>query len=120
MAETQQKAALDKFGREFKVGDIIAYGSLLGRCASIRIGKVLKLTQKPHSWRDEELNWHVQVIGVDDTSWDSKDEPKLCASKGTLTEIGRAMILSRDAVPAKYLDMLDPITADTKLAKPRY
>lgn len=36
----------DKLGREIKVGDIICYGHALGRCAALRVGKVLKVTHR--------------------------------------------------------------------------
>jgi hypothetical protein len=106
------KIPVDKFGRELKVGDFLAYGHSSCSSAYVRIGKVIKITLKKHAWGETSF-WQVQVIGVDDT-WNG---PRLCSSKGTLSYPDRTLILPREAVSAEYLAMLDPITAETKLGK---
>ena len=56
---TRQENFTDKIGQEVKVGDTIAYGHALGRCAALRIGKVLKIELIDSSWA-------IQVQGIDD------------------------------------------------------
>jgi hypothetical protein len=70
----------DKLGQEIKIGSIIAYGHALGRCAGIRIGKVLDL--KESLGRYDRMEYKITVIGIDD-DW-SNTEPKLNQRKGTL------------------------------------
>lgn len=105
----------DKTGAEIKEGDFIVYGHALGRCAGLRIGKVLAIkhhADKAYTW---SADWSISVIGVDD-DWDSC-APRLCASKGTLAFPDRIVVLRRENVPATHLVLLDPITQDTKLSR---
>lgn len=112
---------LDRLNQEIKVGSIIAYGHALGRCAGLRIGKVLKLKQteigKKRGWSREKHQWietneleysyAITVMGVDD-DWDF-DEPKLCVRKGTLQFPERIVVLNQSTVPEKYLNLLKDV-----------
>lgn len=100
----------DKLGQPVFVGSIIAYGHALGRCAGLRIGRVLDLTQKARfDWlgpRDQPspLQWQATVIGVDDDR-DSRP-PSLLDRTGTLFFPNRWIVLSDEQVPAAYRDLL--------------
>ena len=72
---------LDKIGQPITIGSFIAYGHALGRCAGLRIGKVLDITEKKKSWSNE-LSLAISVWGIDD-DW-SCQEVKLCRTRGTL------------------------------------
>ncbi len=108
-----QTACLDKIGQYLNVGDYIAYGHAMGRCAGIRIGKILKITYKG-KMRDED-QWSICVIGIDD-DWNML-EPCLASHKGTLQFPDRIIRLDRIAVPDKYLNFLDPVLYDSKIPK---
>ncbi len=69
----------DKIGQEIKVGDLIAYGHALGRCAGLRIGKVLEAGPKLVVW------------GVDD-DW-SREKPRLLSKKSRLFYPDRCVVL---------------------------
>lgn len=93
----------DKLGQEIVEGDIIAYGHALGRCAGLRIGKVLAI--KPTN-PDAMFsgNCRITVIGVDD-DW-AHNELALCRKKGTLMFSERIIVLPRARVPGKYRVLL--------------
>lgn len=101
---------VDKLGQPVVVGSIIAYGHALGRCAGLRIGRVLDLTQKTRfDWlgpRDQPqpLQWQATVIGVDD-DW-ARVAPKLNEKTGTLFFPERWIVLLDQQVPAAYRDLL--------------
>ena len=97
---------LDKLGQEITSGAYIAYGHALGRCAGIRIGKVLKIVQKRHEWRDEDV-LQITVQGVDD-DWSYRG-PELTSRKGILNFPDRIIVLAKSQVPATYLALLEGI-----------
>lgn len=104
---------LDKIGQPITEGSIIAYGHALGRCAGIRIGKVLKAERK------QELNWddkptgktvvRITVMGVDD-DW-SHREMELTSRKGTLQFPERIIVLDPAKVPATFMTLLEQVKA---------
>jgi hypothetical protein len=98
--------AKDKLGRAFRAGDFIAYGHALGRCAGLRIGKVLAIRQAPtETWRDVPLlGWRITVVGVSD-DWD--DKPLELCKKGTLQFPNRCLKLDPTDVPKAYLDLYE-------------
>lgn len=103
----------DKVGRTVKVGDIIVYGHNLGRCAGLRIGKVLKITQKPVPDRYEDRTPHTSftVMSVND-DWNGK-APRLMCKKGTLQFSNRIIVLEPQQVPDTYRELLDSVPVDS-------
>lgn len=99
-------ACIDKVGQEIRVGSIIAYGHALGRCAGIRIGRVLKITQKPApAYLGGDLLWRITVIGVDD-DWEHK-VPQLNTRVGTLQFPSRIVVLLPCQVPNMHRALLE-------------
>lgn len=89
--------AQDKLGRDFGPGDFIAYGHALGRCAGLRIGKVLDIKQAiPKAYGYTDSNWRITVVGVDD-DWGSR--PVELCKKGTLMFPSRILKLDPADVP---------------------
>lgn len=102
---------LDKFRQPIVVGDIIVYGHALGRCAALKIGKVLDIRTAP-SWRTgtEGLDWRISVQGVDDGGTYARSPAKL-GKKGTLMFPDRMLVVGHEAADlpwsaAKYRDLL--------------
>lgn len=94
----------DKIGYPIVVGDWIAYGHALGRCAGLRIGKVLKITERKAAWT-RERTWSITVIGVND-DWSFKD-PGVCSRVGTLMFPNRTIVLKPEQVPARYVELIN-------------
>jgi len=92
----------DKLGQEVGVGDCIIYGHALGRCAGLRIGKVLKIIKKTID-NDYLSPWRITVQGVDD-DWDH-NEPSLCR-KGTLQFPKRIMRVDTNTLPDNIQELL--------------
>lgn len=102
----------DKLGQEIKVGSFVAYGHALGRCAGLRIGKVLKLAmRKDPSWSDKE-GLAIVVWGIDD-EWPSMYEPVLCKSKGYLQFPDRIVVMPEETVSEAYRKLLEPVTFES-------
>jgi hypothetical protein len=95
----------DKVNQEITIGSIVAYGHALGRCAGIRIGKVLDIKTQEGRWVKEETEYRITVIGVDD-DWNHKT-PELCSRVGTLQFPNRMIVLDDTKVPASYKTLLD-------------
>ena len=94
---------IDKAGQEVKRGDYIVYGSLLGRCAALKFGKVVNI-KVGKNWRNEE-QWAITVSSVDDMSYRHDWKPALCQKNGTLQFPDR--IVKFDNIPQNYKDILD-------------
>jgi hypothetical protein len=94
---------LDKLGRPITVGCYIAYGHALGRCAGIRIGKVLAIKKNPEADNYPGEGWKFTVWGVDD-DW---NRLQLNSRKGTLFFTTRIFVL--DEVPAEYKTLLENV-----------
>lgn len=90
---------LDKIGQPITEGCFIAYGHALGRCAGLRIGKVIKVGIKTVTgyYGPVEHHYRITVHGVND-DW-SGQPSKLCSKKGTLLFPDRIIVLSADLVP---------------------
>lgn len=95
----------DKIGQQITEGCFIAYGHALGRCAGLRIGKVIKVVVRSvigyHS--REELVYRITVHGVDD-DW-SHQPARLCRKKGTLLFPNRILVLTDNLVPQTIKDL---------------
>lgn len=101
----------DKAGRQINVGDYIAYGHALGRCAGLRIGKVLAIKYQEKEvgcgqYKELRPDWRITVIGVSD-DWDH-NAPELCSRKGTLMFPNRIIVL--DSIPLIHRKLLENVT----------
>ena len=94
----------DKVGQPIHVGDVIAYGHALGRCAGMRIGMVLKLAVVEPQFSHESPH-RITVIGVND-DWE-RSPPKLLSKSSTLLYPNRTVVIPRERVPFEYLTILD-------------
>ncbi len=98
----------DKVGQVITPGCYLAYGHALGRCAGLRIGKVLGLK----SWeeaRGERTRrvYRLQVQGVDD-DWSHRD-PALTSRVGVLQYPERTLVLQPSQLPPVYWQLLATI-----------
>jgi len=93
----------DKLGHEVYVGDDIIYGHNLGRCAGLRIGRVLKIRMERDGIHNDLISWKITVQGVDD-DWDH-NEPSLCR-KGTLQFPKRIMRVDTNTLPDNIQELL--------------
>lgn len=101
---------LDKLGHHITVGCYIVYGHALGRCAGLRIGKVLGIRQveKP-PWGgvgEPTHEWRIRVQGVDDDGLTASGGPKLC-KPGTLQFPSRIVVIEAGDMPLSYLTLLE-------------
>jgi hypothetical protein len=78
----------------------------LGRCAGIRIGKVIQALIKSDKWDGKKV-YRVTVQGVDD-DWSSRS-PELTPKLGTLQFPDRIIVLDASVVPEKYKKLLDTV-----------
>lgn len=101
---------LDKLKNPISVGNYIAYGHALGRCAGLRIGKVLALSMKTDFY-DREV-FSITVWGIDD-DWQSQ-QPTLLNTKSTLLFPSRIIVLDESQVPSAYKELLGPLTNNSK------
>lgn len=101
---TPRESFTDKIGQEVRVGDRIAYGHALGRCAGLRIGKVLGIVQVRWSdMYDRKVDWSIRVQGIEDHySWTR--EPRLC-KPGTLQYPDRIVKITTP-LPEAYAKLL--------------
>lgn len=100
----------DKIGQPVKVGDYIAYGHALGRCAGLRIGRILSLKVIPPTtvteWnRNPRPEYRAVVCSIDD-DWDTR-EPECNKNTGTLQFPNRWIVLPDGKVPRAYRRMLN-------------
>lgn len=99
---------LDKIGQEIKPGCIIAYGHALGRCAGLRIGKVLKVQHIPilapsSYWNHVEYKITVWAINDDWTPY------QLLSRKSTLNFPNRMVVLQDHLIKPEFKALLDTI-----------
>jgi hypothetical protein len=102
----------DKVGQQITVGAFIAYGHALGRCAGIRIGKVLRIREKEKTWANNDSEVSITVWGVDD-EWPGGYTTSLCKSRGTLLFPDRIVVLNEAVLPELYRTLLAPVTIDS-------
>ena len=98
----------DKNGERVVVGDIIAYGHNLGRCAGIRFGKVLRIYNSCAGWQ-EKYQLRINVMGLDD-DW-SFEKPKLCQRKGVLQFPNRTLKVT-DFINSKTKNYFKDVEVD--------
>lgn len=96
---TPQESFSDKIGQEVMVGDTIAYGHALGRCAALRIGKIKAIVKVKPYWYEER--WAITVQGVDDDG----TVLQLTRRLGTLQFPERTLKITAP-LPAAYEELL--------------
>ena len=106
---TVEAPVLDKTGREITVGCYMAYGHALGRCAGIRIGKVLDLVE--YKDNDGKQQAVITVIGVDD-DWGT-NKPRLCERTGNLLYPERTVVLPKKLMSAAHIKLLKDVTLES-------
>jgi|SRR6185437_575849 len=111
LADQTTKIPKDKCGTPITTGAFISYGHALGRCAGLRIGKVLNIKWERKGYSGDS-NWKITVWGVDD-DW-SAQKVKLCQTRGTLQFPERIIVLPPSMVPEKFKKLLEPVTLETK------
>ena len=102
----------DKLDQPIEPGAIIAYGHALGRCAGLRIGKVVKIAikEKPSWASPAEPEARITVQGVDD-DWSGRPV-ELTSRKGTLMFPDRIIVLNPAAVPQRFLSLLESVKVE--------
>lgn len=94
----------DKIGQNISEGSYIVYGHLLGRCAALKIGLVLKINSVISKYSD----YHIGVIGIEEKHLWQYDVTIPCLTKqGTIQYPDRTLVLSREIVPKEYLELFD-------------
>jgi hypothetical protein len=94
----------DRSGATVKVGDIIAYAHAVGRAATLRIGKVLKIERVHTEFMRRSAGWAIQVQGVEEFSFGA---PRLCKRQGVLLYPERIIKLS--TIPEDIATLLEPV-----------
>jgi len=111
---------LDKIGQEIIPGCIIAYGHALGRCAGLRLGKVIKLScriKPAFANYPERREYRITVHGLDDDSYDTNEpnltnwrgekyQAKLLEKKSTLQFPSRVVVLNEKLLPEDFRKLL--------------
>jgi hypothetical protein len=114
---------LDKLGTPVEIGSIIVYGHALGRCAALRVGRVLELNQVPRPYwygtGPAPATWHATVIGIAD-EWNGRPAA-LNEKVGTLQFPDRWVVLTPAQVPVVYRELLASFVwpREKKVARPR-
>jgi hypothetical protein len=96
---------LDKVGQEIKPGCVIAYGHNLGRCAAIRIGRVIGIKIKDSHRYNGTLfkKYKIAVQSIDDDS--NCHSPRLM--KQSIVQFpDRAIVLDPSVLPVNYRSLL--------------
>jgi hypothetical protein len=92
---------VDFFGAAITPGCYIVYGTLLGRCAAIKTGKVLKVEFKE---KYGQAYWSIRVRSVE-RGWRRGYER--CQRDGTIAYPERAIVVSDEMVPHDVLKLLE-------------
>ena len=74
----------DFLGNEMGVGDFIVYGASLGRCAALSSGIITKLSEEPHSYRTDVMQYRITVRRIIDQYGNNLEKVKYkCRFGGT-------------------------------------
>ena len=98
---------LDKIGQEIKPGSIIAYGHALGRCAGLRIFKVLSIARAGTNY-DGKPAYRLKARGVDDSYGRSRLTPK----DVLLQYPDRCVVIPDENLSPPYQMLLDSIQVE--------
>jgi hypothetical protein len=101
--------ATDKLGTPLAVGDFIVYGHALGRCAALRIGRILNITEKKvesfYVKGDFKTEWSIRVCHLED-DWDGNPQ-KPGPRTGCLMYPKRTIVLRPEMLSWEMRDMLE-------------
>lgn len=96
---------LDKANREIKVNDYIVYGTLLGRSAALKFGKVVSIEELKEESSNYNSNCRIRVLGVEEEfSWKVN---KWRLTNGTLSFSNRTVVIPGEILPKDIKDLLD-------------
>jgi hypothetical protein len=98
----------DKLNQDILVGSYIAYGHSLGRCAALKIGRVLKVNSDADP-NIEGSKDRITVVGVDDdmSHWDPIRYPPKLSKVGTLQYPSRVIVINPELVSVNFRELLD-------------
>ena len=110
---------VDKLGQEIKPGAWIIYGHALGRCAGLRVGKVLKIALGPETDMPWNRRDRISVWGFDDdhidyfrhNPGDKWAEPKPLSKPSTVLFSSRCVVVPESFVPWYYIKAIDELIA---------
>lgn len=93
----------DMLGRHVVVGDWIAYGYNLGRCAAIKLGIVLSI-KEDSSLKDYQGRWKIRVRGCEK----NYNDVWVATAPGTLSYPSRIIRVDSEAMMSDdtYFDVL--------------
>lgn len=115
----------DKLGQELKPGVWIFYGHNAGRCAGLRLGKVMEVKKGEVNDRCPWLTKdRITVWGLDDDHLEyykyHKDEPhsdwarpKPLSKKSTLLFASRCVVVPGEMVPEGYRKQIEELISGT-------
>jgi len=95
----------DKSGENLKSGDYIVYGHNLGRCAGLRYGKVIEVTEGKHPSEYDKKVTKLKIQGVDD-DWHFR-RPNLLSRPSFLTFQERVLKVQESQIPEFILTLLE-------------
>jgi hypothetical protein len=108
----------DFMGQPMRVGQIIVYGHALGRCAALKVGKIMKLSaeKKPAYYQNGEdrIEYRITVQGVEyvhtyDQATDTHGMKWELCRKGILQFPDRCKVVHDHEVPAEIKTLLDEV-----------
>jgi hypothetical protein len=102
---------LDKIGQPITKGAIIVYGHALGRCAGLRLGKVLKHPTNPVRDKygvNSTGDVRITVRGLDD-DWTHKG-PELLSKNSTLMFCDRVMVIDATKLAPPIARLFDGVS----------
>ncbi len=118
---------LDKIGQPITPGCIIVYGHALGRCAGLRLGKVLKVsgtTEEIHyqdAPKTVRFEYRISVWGLDDDWLDPNDpervtrrlgeerKAKLLEKRSTLQFATRVLVIDINSLSKEVQDLFNSV-----------
>lgn len=112
---------VDKLGNEIKPGVWIIYGHALGRCAGLRLGKVLAVQDAsvkgecPWNNKDKITVWGFYDDHVAYSRYNPNDEwakPKPLTKTSTLQFSDRCIVVPERSVPKEYRDMIEEVLSE--------
>ena len=107
----------DKSGKILAPGDLIVYGHALGRCASLKYGKVVAIEWSAESY-DGDKKPKLKIRGLDDdgSQWSHWDinSAKISNRKSVLEFPSRVLKIERDQLPNEYVKLFDSVQVEVE------